>query len=402
MVERVDFRGYMLEGHGEANAGKVSLQDRLQKMAGQPFSLEETFTILGQLGQALCYAHQCNVTHGNLKPETILFNENGEVLLAEFFLHALAAQPGAATVSESSAYRAPELLPGQASKLGDQYALGCIAYEMVTGNKPFLVASVSTPDFFYRTKKPISPKHFNPTLSSASEEAILKAIEKEPTQRHRDISCFLAVLGSLTDSGEQATSVDAVPIPPVSEPPEQVVPPQAPVWYAIEEMETSSIPDVSTLAQTVYPAQTSGPVGEEESSPDHYSVANNLLTDVTAPNPANGWQTSAYARALSKNSAKFFFKWRWVGVVTTCVIAVCIVATSFLAITISHSTQEQTTIPAVGTKIDPTATPVPLTPTAEATPTPEQSPTIVPSPTPAITLPTPTPTQPVPTPRHHH
>ncbi len=414
MFEGVDSRGHVFEGYREANASKVSLQDRLQNIPGQPFSLEETFTILAQLGQALSYAHQCNVTHGNLKPHNILFNEKGDVLLAEFFLHALATQPDNATTPEDSAYRAPELLPGHASKEGDQYALGYIAYEMLTGHKPFLIASVSKPDTFYYTKKPIPPKHFNPALSSLYEEAILKAIAKEPAQRHRDISGFLSALGIPTATRDLATSMETVPLPLILDPPEQADPLQAATEYAIEEAETSPTLYASTPALTVHPAQTSLLAEAEDntsmgafepytladsisSSPDDYSVARNLLADTIATNPEISIQTSAYAVLLSKNSAKPFFKRRWIGMGITCLVVVGIIVMSFFVLPISRSAQEHKTIPVRDTTIDPLSpTPAITTPTLGITPTPEPTPTIAPSPTvePTVTVePTPTPTQ---------
>ena len=49
-------------------------------------NLQEALKIIFQVGQVLCYAHQHHVLHGNLKPETIFFNSNGEVLLSDFGL----------------------------------------------------------------------------------------------------------------------------------------------------------------------------------------------------------------------------------------------------------------------------------------------------------------------------
>jgi serine/threonine protein kinase len=415
MFEVVGSGGHVFEGYREANASKVSLQDRLQSIPGQPFFLEEAFTILAQLGQALSYAHKCNVTHGNLKPHNILFNEKGDVLLAEFFLHALATQPDNATTPEDSAYRAPELLPGHASKEGDQYALGYIAYEMLTGHKPFLVASISKPDTFYHMRKPIPPKHFNPALPSLYEEAILKAMAKEPAQRHPDISCFLTALGIPSDTRDLATSMETVPLPLVSDPPKLADLPQAVTEYAIEEAETSPTLDTSALMLTVHPAQTSVLTKAEDNalmdafkphmladsisfSPGDYSIARGLLADTIATNPGISLQTSAYAGPLSTNSAKPFFKRRWIGGVITCLVVVGIIALSFFALSTSHSAQEDKTMPTIGplTPTLATATPALPTPTPGVTPTPEPTPTIAPSPTvePTATVqPTPTPTQ---------
>jgi len=429
MLEGTNSTGHAFGASRDANANNGSLQDRLQNRSGQLFSLEETFTILTQLGQALAYAHECDVIYGNLRPENILFNDKGDVLLADFFLHALAKQPDNATASDDSAYRAPELLPGCTSKQGDQYALGCIAYEMLTGHKPFLIPSINKPGVFYRTKTPIPLKQFVPALPSRSEEAIIKAVAKDPAQRHSDIPCFLAALEVPTNIGDQIANMGTASLPLVSNPPEQTHPLPAPVRHAAEEAETTSIINEPTQALPLHSDQTSVPVEAEEShpnealkspitaidpfqphtladsllhSPAQYPFAYNLPTDAidTDSNASN--HTSMHAEFSSIESTKRFFTQRWVVVGATCLVAICIVATSILALSIPRSTQGSKTIPAAGTRID-ASSPTPehtvtSSPTPKATATPEPTPTIEPLPTstPKI-LPTPTPT-----PKHGH
>jgi serine/threonine protein kinase len=405
----------MFEGYKKRSISKVSLQDRLQDMAGQPFSLEQAFTILSQLGRALCYAHECDVTHGNLRPDTICFNEKGRVLLAEFFLHTLATQPDPVTALEASAYRAPELLPGQASKLGDQYGLGCIAYEMLTGHKPFMMASTSQADSFYHTKRPVPPRNFNPALSPLSEVAILKAIEKEPAQRHGDMRSFLTALGIPTDTADLARGMEAGPASLVAGPPEQADAAQTPMWHALQGAEPPITLNTSAPVQMLHPAQTSSPAeGEDPASldvfkphvladamshsPDNYPLARQLFADLDPTNPEISIQRPANAGPLGINNTKLLLKWRWISIVIACLIAICIVATSVLAVTVSHLIQEHRTIPTIDTKIDASPTPTLAlpTPTPEATPTP--TPEATPTAEPTVAVP-PTPT---PTPRHGH
>jgi serine/threonine protein kinase len=435
MFEEIDSTGHMLEGRREANIGNESLQDRLQNMSGQPFSLEETFAILTQLGQALAYAHKCDVTHGNLKPDNILFDDKGDVLLADFFLRALAAQPDEATGPEASAYRAPELLPSCASKQGDQYALACIAYEMLTGQKPFLIPSVNQPGSFYRTKTLVPPRNFNLALSSLGEEAILKALEKEPAQRHSDISSFLTALGISIDTKDQAALMATVPLPSASGLSKQAPPLQVPVEHLTEEAER---PNVPTQTLTLDPAQTSRPAKVEEfppnasgtllgpmpliqmsqpsaasmrtseshrlvnsivHSPSHGSFGGHLLTDATATNPNAPLYASVYARPLSTGSMRHFFKWKPIGAVIACLVIVCIFATSFFILSTSFSKSGGKPMPVKDITIDlssPTpasTTPSPSTPMPEATTTPEQEPTVTPVISPATVQPTPTPKQ---------
>ena len=182
-----------------------SLRDRLQKIAPRPLPVPEVLTILAQIGQALQYAHAQNIIHRDLKPANILFNANGNALLADF---------GIATMQEDSIkygtaigtpfYMAPEQFRGSISKEGDQYALGCIAYELFTGRLPF-----NAPDFFalgfkHMSEVPLAPTQLNLLMPRSAEMAILKAMAKQRTDRHADIATFLSALGVATSPSSVA------------------------------------------------------------------------------------------------------------------------------------------------------------------------------------------------------
>jgi serine/threonine protein kinase len=115
-----------------------SLRDLLQRQTLLPS--EKVMSVLTQVGQALHYAHQRQVIHRDLKPENILFNAQGDALLADFGIATMLATASVQhlkIVSGTPSYMAPEQFQGVISKEGDQYALGCIAYELVTGHRPF-------------------------------------------------------------------------------------------------------------------------------------------------------------------------------------------------------------------------------------------------------------------------
>jgi serine/threonine protein kinase len=148
--------------------------------------------IISQVGQALQYAHQQNIVHCNLKPQNILFNAQGQVLLTDFHLTSL---PESLHISASTTYMAPEELLGAISKECDQYALGCIAYEMLTGHTPYHASSLYYPGIHRRLPTLVPPTQLNPLLPSHIERAVLKALAPEPDQRHSDIQAFLTALG---------------------------------------------------------------------------------------------------------------------------------------------------------------------------------------------------------------
>lgn len=175
-----------------AYAPDGSLDKTMQYQARLPWNLEQALQIIFQIGQALQYAHQQNVIHCNLKPQNILFNAQGQALLADFRLVSL---PDSLYTSANSSYMAPEQFLGTISKKCDQYALGCIAYEMLTGHTPYQGQSLLYHGS-QRLPRLIPPTHFNPSLPAHVEQAILTALALEPAQRHPTIQAFLNALGA--------------------------------------------------------------------------------------------------------------------------------------------------------------------------------------------------------------
>jgi serine/threonine protein kinase len=176
-----------------------SLRNYLQQRSIQQFQEEEIYAILSQVGQALQHAHEEHIIHRDLKPENILFNAKREALLADFGIATVLSTMTInynVTVIGTPAYMAPEQFRGAVCKESDQYALGCIAYELYTGQKPFLASDLATFMFQHLMENPIAPTSINPSLPTHIERAILKAMAKERTERHADISAFITALQS--------------------------------------------------------------------------------------------------------------------------------------------------------------------------------------------------------------
>jgi serine/threonine protein kinase len=175
-----------------------SLHDRLQRQTPQPMAQDEAITIISQIGQALQYAHEKNKIHGNLKLQNILFNSNGDPLLADFKFTSLSPllSTFAATAPGAPTYMPTEQLEGIISKENDQYSLGCIAYEMFTGRKPFTTPSLKQPGAVYKTRTLIAPHKLNPALPAHIDEAIVKAMAKGPSQRYTNVLEFVKAFGN--------------------------------------------------------------------------------------------------------------------------------------------------------------------------------------------------------------
>ena len=179
-----------------------SLRNLIKQFAPNALPINTSLSILSQISQALEYAHQLNIVHRDLKPENILFDAKGVALLADFGIATQLTTNSVkhVTVSGTPSYMAPEHFQGSASKKSDQYALGCIAYELFTGQVPF-----TAPDFFalgfkHLTERAIVPTQLNPTLPINIEDAIMKAMSKQREDRFANIRAFMTALQGYDDS----------------------------------------------------------------------------------------------------------------------------------------------------------------------------------------------------------
>jgi len=177
-------------------APQGSLRDRLQQIYPWLLHTEESIKILSQTGEALHHAHQQNIIHRDLKPANILFNEKGDALLADFGIATTLATASIKFVEASGSppYMAPEQFQGTVCKESDQYSLGCIAYELFTGRRPFVASDPLTMGFKHLIENPISPTRLNPQIPPQVERAVLKAMAKQHNDRFADIATFIAAL----------------------------------------------------------------------------------------------------------------------------------------------------------------------------------------------------------------
>ncbi len=173
-----------------------SLKDRIERYRPGPLPLEESLVILSQIGEAVQYMHQQNIIHCDLKPGNVLFNGKSEVLLADFGSAVLldVADTRRTAGEGTFYYMAPEQFEGVVSKGIDQYALGCIAYELLTGRQPFTALSIRAVIQKHMMEDPIPPTQLNQELPAHVEQAILKAMAKVPADRHSDVTAFISAL----------------------------------------------------------------------------------------------------------------------------------------------------------------------------------------------------------------
>ena len=179
---------------------------------GTRLSLETIIHYVEQIAAALQYAHDQSLIHRDVKPDNLLLNERSDLLLSDFGLGMFARH----TISQSIQavagtpfYIAPEQIQGKPRPASDQYALGVVVYEWLTGVCPFggsLTEIVSQ----HLVTPPQSLREQVPGISSAVEEVVLRALAKEPGQRFPSVKAFAIAL----QQAAQETSV--APATPLS------------------------------------------------------------------------------------------------------------------------------------------------------------------------------------------
>lgn len=382
-----------------------SLRRRLKSYLPNPMPVEEALNILAQIGQGLHYAHRQNVIHRDLKPENILFNVQGQALLADFGIATTLSTESIKQVTAigTPSYMAPEQFQGSVSKESDQYALGCIAYELFTGRPPFTAPDFFTMGFDHMNKNPIAPTQINPQLPSHIEQAILKAMAKQRADRYADIKAFILALHAPADTDSQL-SLPTVSNTFISIAPEcsiMYVPPAAPLHEDIPDYAQPIIANSTITPLPSHPEPGILPLLPRESatplpSPGPISLSNPWApTESRSPEsalpPATRHMTIS---GLSLGKGRFINR-KWLLIVITLLLIVLSMSSlfsfAFSPDPSPHDSEIRTEVPTHLPAHRPTHSPVPSTaptpkPTAKSIHVPAAIPT--PAPTRAV-IPTP-------------
>ena len=179
-----------------------SLQTLLQQ-AGGPLPLKKALHIIDQVGEALAAAHQRGIIHSNLTPHNILLIGQDAVALTDFRIKSILATITAYTGNDHPAiykYMSPEYFQGTVTEKTDQYALGCLCYELITGQPPFSGSARATLQQKHLHEDHALPRLLNSAIPPYIEAALMQAMDKDPDRRHQDISAFLLALHPIAQS----------------------------------------------------------------------------------------------------------------------------------------------------------------------------------------------------------
>lgn len=191
----------------------VSLRAAIREMP-EGMNLERVASIVRQIGSALSAVHLKKIYHRDLKPENIMLQLLGrgaeQVKIVDFGIAKIKESviapstiTGAATAG-TIVYMSPEQLYGsKVTGASDIYSFGVIAYEMVTGRRPFNPETIAHLSDMQRKGIPVKPRDLRPRLPVEAETKILKALSYDPKDRYENAADFGETLSSALLSEER-------------------------------------------------------------------------------------------------------------------------------------------------------------------------------------------------------
>jgi hypothetical protein len=191
-----------------------SLADRLTQEGAQPPG--RVLAWLGQTAAALDAAHASGVVHRDVKPANLLLDDEDRVHVADF---GVASATGLGTFTEvgsvvgTAGYLAPEQAKGEpATPASDRYALAVVAFELLTGARPFARES-TTAEAMAHVREPIpTASSLNPELPVEVDDVLEQGLAKDPERRFASAVDLVAAMREALEAAAGRTAVMATPV----------------------------------------------------------------------------------------------------------------------------------------------------------------------------------------------
>jgi serine/threonine-protein kinase len=156
-----------------------------------PMEPRRAIEVIADACQALNFSHQHGTIHRDVKPANIMISKSGAVKVMDFGIAKALADAGqsvtqTAAVIGTAQYLSPEQARGEkVDARSDVYSLGCVLYELLTGEPPFVGDSPVAVAYQHVREDPIPPSQRHAGISAELDAVVLKALTKNPDNRYQ-------------------------------------------------------------------------------------------------------------------------------------------------------------------------------------------------------------------------
>ena len=254
-----------------------SLESIIRDRGAMPIPMVRA--LLGQVGSALGYAHRRGVVHRDVKPANIMIDEEGWAVVTDFGIAKVAESRGLTMTGiavGTPSYMSPEQCAAKdITGKSDQYSLGVVAYEMLTGKQPFEADSAMAIMFAHFHEQPKPIRDLRPDCPAEIANAVMRMLEKAPEARWPTMEDAIGAIGApplghddplrhemieLARRGTARLKLDAIPPPPTSP-----VPPARPSGDKPARpsgAKTTPVPAPRAVTVAIAPASSSLDMGD--------------------------------------------------------------------------------------------------------------------------------------------
>jgi serine/threonine protein kinase len=185
----------------------------------KPPGERQAVLIVRKLALALQDAHAQGIIHRDLKPGNVMIDARGEPIVMDFGLACQLQQDDAARITQSGmivgspAYMSPEQIEGRPEKLtpaADQYALGVMLYELLTGQLPFR-GNITSVISQIVTRPPQPPRELRPMIDPRVESICLRMLSKSATERYPSLKSVADVLMTVLRDPKSGSATASTP-----------------------------------------------------------------------------------------------------------------------------------------------------------------------------------------------